>query len=843
MAKRQSSRSKSSSLSTNHPEIIGILIIVLSLFFLLCLLSFQDGDASVNWLGYIGYGAGWLFLYTFGLLSYAIVGMLFWIGWRKLSHRPIENKWGKALHFTIILVSVGLLLNVISETQPHLASLFNLSVYTEQIKLKTPLPYKEIRHYLGGYPLYYFYVDFPKYNLARLLSNVGVSLIFSTTCLVSILLLTQLKLSPLIFYFQDRILPKLNSYFTLKKLNLYLARFSSGLKKMLSTLERIFFTGAMKNKEVKKRPELPTRPSLSYFKPKEQKKLLNEKEEEKIKEPTRSEPIIHQTYRSKVRTSPLLIDTSAVSSIDPTDNFEMSTAGRVVTRRQKALIQQKVFNGDFTHYQLPSPSLLTPAKVINQPSLKKDLRRQAEVLEETLLSFGIEAKVGEIHCGPTIVSFEVHPATGVKVQKIKALENDIALNLQAKSIRIIAPIPGKAVVGIEIPAKEAQEVSFKDILEDYKVSQRNFHIPVLLGKTVSGEYVMTDLVRMPHCIIAGATGTGKSVCINTIVMSLLMNCKPDEVKLMLIDPKKVELYPYTQLPHLISPVITEPVGVTAALKWLVREMESRYEILKQLGFRNIAAFNNRKINKEAEEALEVEVPERMYFIVCIIDELADLMMLASNEIETPIARIAQMARAVGIHLILATQRPSREVITGLIKANFPTRISFKVASRVNSQIILDEIGAESLLGNGDMLFMPPGAATTIRTQGCFIHDKDIVKVVQSICEQAPPNYLIDSFDEMRVESLDGDLFSDSPRSGEVEGLDSLYEQALELVMNTGSISTTFLQRKLKIGYARAASIMDQLEDQGVISEQDGAKPRKLLISPKHHDEDDLSYMD
>ncbi len=359
------------------------------------------------------------------------------------------------------------------------------------------------------------------------------------------------------------------------------------------------------------------------------------------------------------------------------ENFEVSTAGRIVTRRQKALILQKVYNGDFTHYQLPPPNLLTAAKIINQPSLKKDLRKQAEILEDTLLSFGIEAKVGEIHCGPTIVSFEVHPATGVKVQKIKALESDIALNLQAKSIRIIAPIPGKAVVGIEVPAAEAQEVNFKDILEDYKSSQRNFHIPVLLGKTVNGEHVMTDLVRMPHCIIAGATGTGKSVCINTIVMSLLMNCKPDEVKLMLIDPKKVELYPYTQLPHLISPVITEPEGVTAALKWLVREMENRYEILKVLGFRNIAAFNNRKINKEAEEEFEVDIPSSMYYIVCIIDELADLMMLASNEIEMPIARIAQMARAVGIHLVLATQRPSREVITGLIKANFPTRISSK----------------------------------------------------------------------------------------------------------------------------------------------------------------------
>jgi len=301
------------------------------------------------------------------------------------------------------------------------------------------------------------------------------------------------------------------------------------------------------------------RPFSSNSKPVKKESTLDIGQDLK-KELTRPEPIIHQSYQSKSKTSPLLIDTSASTVLNKRENFEVSTAGRIVTRRQKALILQKVYNGDFTHYQLPPPNLLTAAKIINQPSLKKDLRKQAEILEDTLLSFGIEAKVGEIHCGPTIVSFEVHPATGVKVQKIKALESDIALNLQAKSIRIIAPIPGKAVVGIEVPAAEAQEVNFKDILEDYKSSQRNFHIPVLLGKTVNGEHVMTDLVRMPHCIIAGATGTGKSVCINTIVMSLLMNCKPDEVKLMLIDPKKVELYPYTQLPHLISPVITEPEG-------------------------------------------------------------------------------------------------------------------------------------------------------------------------------------------------------------------------------------------------------------------------------------------
>lgn len=473
--------------------------------------------------------------------------------------------------------------------------------------------------------------------------------------------------------------------------------------------------------------------------------------------------------------------------------------------------------------------MLTPPKTVDQPSLKRDLKRQAEVLEETLLSFGIEAKVGQINCGPTITSFEVHPAIGVKVQKIKALENDIALNMEAKSIRILAPIPGKAAIGIEVPNPKPQEVGFKELLNAYRQGAKKYQVPLLLGKTVNGDYVTEDLCRMPHLIIAGATGSGKSVCINTIVMSILMNAKPDEIKLIMVDPKKVELTPYTRLPHMLAPVITEPAGACAALAWLVKEMENRYEILKQVGYRNITSFNSRKIDKEFEEGLDKEIPEKMHYIVCIIDELADLMMVASNDIETHIARIAQMARAVGIHLILATQRPSREVITGLIKANFPTRIAFKVSSRINSQIILDEVGAETLLGNGDMLMLPPGVHHLTRAQGAYIRDEDINAVVQQICAQSPPNYVIKSFDQMESLALLDD-------QGDFSSRDALYDQALEIVLGTGNASTTFLQRKLKVGYARAASIMDQLEDARVVGPADGSKPRKILVKTETSDD-------
>ncbi|MBM3184356.1 MAG: DNA translocase FtsK, partial [Chlamydiae bacterium] len=474
-------------------------------------------------------------------------------------------------------------------------------------------------------------------------------------------------------------------------------------------------------------------------------------------------------------------------------------------------------------FQLPSSNLLSNSKNrVDPPTLKKDLMRQAAVLEETLKSFGIEAKVGEINSGPTITSFEVQPSIGVKVQKIKALENDIALNMQAKSIRIVAPIPGKAAVGVEVPAIHPQEVNFKEMLLHYQQKERKLAIPILLGKAINGDWVLSDLTRMPHLLIAGATGSGKSVCINTLVMAILMNARPEEVKLLMIDPKKVELTQYSYLPHMIAPVITEPHGAYASLQWLVKEMQVRYEILKQLGLRNITAFNTRTVNPDLEKSIHIPIPPQMPYIVAIIDEFADLMMVSSADIETPIARIAQMARAVGIHLILATQRPSREVITGIIKANIPARISFKVASRINSQIILDEMGAESLLGNGDFLFLPPGSSQLVRAQGAFLSDEDINKTVKFLCNQSSPSYLIPSFDALR--SLD------LPSENASQGKDALYDQALSIVLASKMASATFLQRKLKIGYARAASLLDELEENGVIGPQEGAKPRRVLAA-------------
>jgi DNA segregation ATPase FtsK/SpoIIIE, S-DNA-T family len=764
--------------TVSHPEAKGLILIAGSLFLALCLLSFEIDASSKNWLGLIGYWIAWACNYSFGLTSYLLVSFLFWAGWKLLAEEQIPHFRSKVIYFSIFMLSTGLLLNLLSELGfPYPLSMIR-KVYSESLFFDLPYPHRYTRHNMGGVPTYFLYRDIPTFNLQRMLSDVGIAITFSITFITSFLLLTQIKILPL-----------------LKGLVQKIVLLSQSKPEAGSTVQ-----------------EQAPLSSLHLQKPEEIEKALLKNYPKPIYKPVEEKEI-------RIRTlSDMALKEEGIKKEKPDPKPEP------LTKRQAAINAQKVYNGDFTAYQLPSPSLLTSPKKVDQPSLKKELKRQAEILEETLMSFGIEAKVGEINSGPTITSFEVHPAIGVKVQKITALENDIALNLQAKSIRIIAPIPGKAAVGVEIPSLFPQEVSFKEMLVQYQQQPRKLHIPVLLGKAVNGDPVVTDLTKMPHCIIAGATGSGKSVCINTIVLSIVMNARPDEIKLLLVDPKKVELTGYTKLPHLISPVITEPHGAYAALHWLVKEMTVRYEILRQLGVRNIHAFNNRAINKEFESSLSISVPDRMHAIVAIIDEFADLMMVSSSDLETPIARIAQMARAVGIHLILATQRPSREVITGLIKANFPTRIAFKVASRVNSQIILDENGAESLLGNGDMLFLPPGSSQLIRAQGAFISDEDINRVISFICDQAPPNYLIESFDKMKKEDLlPGDGSEDSPK-------DSLYEQALSIVLETKNASTTFLQRKLKIGYARAASLMDELEMKGVIGPQEGSKPRRILAS-------------
>lgn len=746
------------------PEVRGWIILSCTFVTFISLLSFSGGEEANNLLGIMGLTAGFVFHAFFGISSYLLTLFFGWIGWRLLFNKPINNLALKALYAATFIVSTNILLSVIEQEKPGVSQALSHFFYPA-------LEASHLHYHLGGAPFFYLYHDLPYFNFENLFNAFGTSAIFITLWVASFLFLA--KVSPR---------------------KIYLALRGVFPEKQLSS-------APMAWKAEEPAPVSPLKPESEVMR------------YVKLRIPEQAE---------RSRDEQIGIQPEAEPSSRPTLSKKGAKAEPPVLEPKKNPLPTSPIS--LSDYQVPPAALLTNAKKVDQTHLKKNLKQQAEVLEETLMSFGIEAKVGQINCGPTITSFEVHPAIGVKVQKIRTLENDIALNMEAKSIRIIAPIPGKAAVGIEVPNSAPQEVGFKEMLTAYHQGGQKFRIPILLGKAVNGDYVMSDLTKWPHCIIAGATGSGKSVCINTIVMSIVLNARPDEIKLLMIDPKKVELTPYKDLPHMLAPVITEPHDACSALNWLVKEMERRYEILKRIGVRNIEAFNTRKINPELESSLEIEIPEKMPYYVGIIDELADLMMVASSDIETPIARIAQMARAVGIHLILATQRPSREVITGLIKANFPTRISFKVASRVNSQIILDEIGAESLLGNGDMLFLPPGSSILIRAQGAYIRDEDINAVLQHISKQAPPQYVIQSFKHSEFAHAE---------SKEAENpADSLYSQALDTVLGTGNASTTFLQRKLKIGYARAASLIDQLEMRGIVGPAEGAKPRKILANLK-----------
>ncbi len=467
------------------------------------------------------------------------------------------------------------------------------------------------------------------------------------------------------------------------------------------------------------------------------------------------------------------------------------------------------------NYRLPPINLLHKSMRKGNKA-NKDLSDNVRLLEETLASFGVRVKVTRVTQGPTITRYEVQPAPGVKVSKITSLSDDIALSLAARDVRIEAPIPGKSAVGIEVPNREVAVVHFREVLESEEFQGSQSKLSLALGKDITGSAVVGDLSRMPHLLIAGATGSGKSVCINTLIASIVYKSKPDEVKLLLIDPKMVELANYNGIPHLISPVVTEPQKAASALKWIVTEMETRYELFASAGVRDILRYNFIMGEKKEEEQ------KPLPYVVVIIDELADLMMVAPGEVEEAICRLAQMARAAGIHLIVATQRPSVDVITGLIKANIPSRIAFAVSSQIDSRTILDMGGAEKLLGRGDMLYNPIGVSKPIRVQGCFLADKEVKNIVDYLMEQAKPEYC-----EIPVTSLQ------SVQAEEPE--DEFFYKAAYIFFENNTASVSLLQRRLRIGYTRAARIMDLLEDKGVVGQYEGSKPRELLLTKGQFD--------
>ena len=478
------------------------------------------------------------------------------------------------------------------------------------------------------------------------------------------------------------------------------------------------------------------------------------------------------------------------------------------------------------NYKKPPINLLAPIKSVDQSQDKSLIQKNTEVLESTFKSFGVHVIVKKAVLGPTVTRYEVQPAVGVKVSKIVNLADDLALALAAKDIRIEAPIPGKPLIGIEVPNRTTSAVSFKDVMLHQDSKAKDISLDVPLGKDVEGKVISADLRKMPHLLIAGSTGSGKSVAINTIITSILMKSYPEDVKLVLIDPKMVELSVYNGIPHLLIPVVTDAKLATNALRKTVKEMERRYQLFAAGGVRNITEYNQKVAENNADKTNTVM--EKLPYIVVIVDELSDLMMVAGHDVEDAIVRLAQMARAAGIHMILATQRPSVDVITGLIKANVPSRISFAVSSGVDSRTILDQVGAEKLLGRGDMLFLPIGAAKPERVQGAFISVNEVEKIVSWVKEQQEAVY-----NEDMIPSKND---SENQTDGEDEPEDEFYDQAVALVRKQQSASVSMLQRRFRIGYNRAARIVDAMEAKGIVGPSEGSKPRQVLIPPEKDDD-------
>ena len=475
------------------------------------------------------------------------------------------------------------------------------------------------------------------------------------------------------------------------------------------------------------------------------------------------------------------------------------------------------------NYEFPPVEFLTPGKAATKMG-KKAVTDTANKLQKTLYSFGVSAKVENVSVGPAITRYELKPAEGVRVSKIANLADDIALSLAAETIRIEAPIPGKQAVGIEIPNKEKEVVHLRDIIDSNEFKSAKSKLAFALGKNAAGEAIVTDIAKMPHVLIAGSTGSGKSVCINTLITSIIYKSKPSEVKLVMVDPKVVELSVYNGIPHLLIPVVTDPKKAAGALAWAVQEMVNRYHLFAEKNVRDIAGYN---------EALEKEGAEgKLPQIVIIIDELADLMMVAKNDVEDAICRLAQMARAAGMHLVIATQRPSVDVITGIIKANIASRISFAVTSQVDSRTILDSAGAEKLLGKGDMLFFPTGVLKPIRIQGAFVSDGEVEKIVSFLKENGGPTYSEDVLEKIeRANTTDKEL--DEQDDDET---DPFLMEAIDTVVDLGQASASFIQRRFKVGYARAGRIIDQMEARGIISGYEGSKPRQVLVSKEQWQE-------
>ena len=744
-----------------RPQVLGVLLLGLGAFLLVCLLSRSPLDPpnsnrsvaeSLNWGGgigaYVSYGA----FAGMGLAAYVWPMLLLLWGWNRVRCQPVAA----AVHRSAGLLLMAVLLSVatgLPDYSPHTAYALG-GVLGTQISLEFLIPY-----------------------LGRLGSAVLLSALF-----VAAVILT----------------PGLNWRM--------LAWLGAGAAVVWQGLGRLrgLIPARPKSKAAKwerdqtamvreTRPEISVEPRVedggASWKP------MVEEVEPRVQEPARIERRERQKKKEPV--------VAKAAAPEPTPKEEQAKPAR------------KPASG---RYEIPSPQLLDEVPASDSAVSKEILLENAKVLENALGNFDVTSQVVEVSPGPVVTRYEVEPGQGVKVNRIAALSDDLARVMSAKGIRIQAPVPGKSVVGVEIANQERETVYLREILEDEVFRLSDSKLLMALGKTISGEPCAADLAKMPHLLVAGATGSGKSVCLNSLICSILFKATPDEVRFIMVDPKVVELMMYNDIPHLLVPVITEPKKAAEALKWAVAEMESRYQKLAELGVRNLSDYNDKLASVQAEAAADgVEPAKPLANIVVVIDEFADLMLTAPADVETSLMSLAQKSRAVGIHIILATQRPSVNVITGVIKANFPSRIAFQVASKTDSRTILDFNGAERLLGMGDMLFLPSGQGEPIRVHGAFISGAETERLVEALKESP-------------YEAEEVAVFSAQPDINAVaDARDDLFDDAVRLVAEHQQASTSFLQRRLKVGYSRAARLMDELEAAGIVGPIVGAKPREILV--------------
>jgi len=759
---KKKTKSKGSKNVDADSEIFGIILITIGILILLSIFS-TIFSSSNSMSGIIGNFINHVLFTILGMGAYLSPFLILFLGVCYIVKKGKINFSKKFYGIILFIINTLLFIQMLCLNKYYVKGNFLLGIN----KIYNS---KSVIH--GG--IISYFIDVPMYTL---FGAVGSCIIFIAIYVVCLILILNISLHDVIFYIKDKFMIRK----TMRE----------------NDSDELYIENNDKQAELT---------------------VSNEGKNKFIKDISNKIKIIDFIKSNEIATDAEVLSKDEISSSDKNENSRGSKVSHIDNSIKQELEQEIQLNSVQTKpnykYEYPTLELLNEniTSKMNKND-KKELLNNANKLQETLSSFGVEAKVIQVTKGPSVTRFELQPNAGVKVSKIVNLADDIALNLASSGVRIEAPIPGKAAVGIEVPNKELSAVYLREVIESNEFLATNKNLSFSLGKDIGGNCVVSDLTKMPHLLVAGATGSGKSVCINSLIISLLYKYSPEDVKLLLIDPKVVELNIYNGIPHLLIPVVTDPKKSAGALNWAVNEMSRRYKSFADNNVRSIEGYNE-LVNKGIVE-------NKLPWIVIIIDELADLMTVCANDVEEYIGRLAQMARAAGMHLVIATQRPSVDVITGVIKANIPSRISFAVSSQIDSRTILDSAGAEKLLGKGDMLFYPTGEAKPIRIQGAFVSEEEVERVVDFIKNQKTEvNYKKEIIDE--IES--------SSSSNDDDDIDELLNEAIKIVVENGQASTSLLQRKLKIGYNRAARIIEQMEERRIISGRNGSKPREILIS-------------